>query len=246
MKVSFAGAALLVATMLGAATALAVAVGSTPDHPLPGQGKRPPITQKNDEEMLDAIQRSRSQVAQDPAFLEPFNNGSRDPFALLGVEFTADGSEVEDFDGMDGMIARSAEVILVTTLSVRYKPSPIFGTSTVATYRVLASVKGSMAPGEVFEKEWPGGPFRQPSGAELFVKMPSDTADRLGQQLFLSLETASAADGTTYLKMAGAGGKFALAGGRASASPGAKGLGVEGLPEAELLARARSAAGRDR
>lgn len=179
------------------------------------------------------IEAARQAVSQpQTAYLDDFNNGRR------AIDKLPVGEALADFfppSPLDDAVTVADAVVVATAQRMLFRGSGMQDIpATTVTYRVTHVVKGPLAPGDPVQLDFIGGPYRQPTGEEVFIQMAGEPIDRPGDRVLLLLQRDDA--GWHLLDVAS---KFELRGGRVAARTerGPERAAWEGRPEAELLKR---------
>ena len=165
------------------------------------------------------------------AFLDDFNSGKRSVSELPRGELAADSLEPA---GLDDTVAASSAVVLATATRVYFHGSGMQDIpGATITYMVERRFKGSLAKGDTFDIDFVGGPYRQPTGEEIFLQAPLEPIAAVGDRSLLMLKQTG--DGYWYRISTGA--KLALVDGKVQGMPPDAGWTSEwtGRSEKDLL-----------
>jgi hypothetical protein len=215
------------ASAIGLGIAVSIAVAVTPGHPqLPGVGLDPTQAARDIEAARTAVS------APQTAYLADFNSGKRSatelPRADLDALVVAPG-------GFDDSVRAGSEVVAATVDSVAYHGSGMQDIpGATVTYRIERSFKGPVSTGATIQLDFLGGPYRQPTGEEIFLQVPLLPIDSVGDKVLLVMKQL---DGGHW-DLVDAGGKLKLLNGKVQGMPTYAGWTSEwtGRSEADLLA----------
>lgn len=221
----------VICTLAIAAVGVAVAVAFADTPPL---DKTPltdwdPVTAQRD---IDAARTAVSRPQ--TTYLEEFNSGRRSIDRLEVGELAAEfGPSV----ALEDAAATADAIVVATVQNVFYFGSGMQDVpGTRVTYRITKAIAGPLRPGDTIERGFIGGPYRQPTGEEVFLQAAQDPIDRVGDRVLLMLKR----DDAGVFKVFALGAKYELRGGKVVAErteqPPER-VAWAGRPESELLDR---------
>jgi hypothetical protein len=199
----------IAATALIASVGIAIGVAMA-DSPVAPKNPVPPDW--NSETARQDMEAARQAVSKPQlAYLEDFNTGRRNVDGMPHGEIEVFGDLPFEFERLVPM----ADAILVAVAErVQYEGSGMQDIPlTTVTYRVERSVTGPLQKGDRFALNYLGGPYRQPTGEEVFLDEGNNPTDQLGDRAFMLIRRSARGDWESL----GAGGKLELAGNRVAA-----------------------------